>query len=135
MPYAEGSWGEKAKQRSKKRTIYFVDYRKNTQEKVKARRLVERAVIRGDLKRSECSRKSEICNSKIEGHHFDYSKPLEVLWVCSRHHREIHNEMDLAKNGTKNCVECGVEIFPPKKRFCGNNCVLRQWRAKQKLKI
>lgn len=35
----------------------------------------------------------EICNrnhTRIYGHHPDYSKPLEVIWVCGSCHRLIH---------------------------------------------
>ena len=48
--------------------------------------LVRRAVISGRLIPTPC----EICNNpKVEAHHHDYAKPLDVRWLCFRHHREI----------------------------------------------
>jgi hypothetical protein len=47
---------------------------------------VSNAVRDGRLDRpNRCSR----CNEKgrIEGHHEDYSKPLEVIWLCTLCHR------------------------------------------------
>lgn len=32
----------------------------------------------------------EICGEKAEAHHDDYNKPLEVRWLCFKHHREWH---------------------------------------------
>jgi len=34
----------------------------------------------------------EVCGcAKVEGHHVDYSKPLQVIWLCRKHHSEVHN--------------------------------------------
>ncbi len=36
----------------------------------------------------------ERCGSpKVHGHHEDYSKPLEVMWLCTKHHGERHREL------------------------------------------
>lgn len=45
------------------------------------------AVRRGKLQKGLC----EFCNSQeVEAHHDDYSKPLEVRWLCKAHHNHIH---------------------------------------------
>lgn len=34
----------------------------------------------------------QVCGTTkwIHGHHPDYSKPLEVIWLCAKHHKEEH---------------------------------------------
>jgi hypothetical protein len=52
-----------------------------------ARWLVSRAIKSGKLTRLPC----EICgNPEVHGHHEDYSKPLDVRWLCPKHHYEHH---------------------------------------------
>ena len=57
--------------------------------KQKARIKVRAAILSGILTRPE---RCPICDSdkKIEGHHKDYSKPLEVEWMCTMCHRQTH---------------------------------------------
>lgn len=44
----------------------------------------------GRMIKGEC----EVCgNPKVDGHHKDYSKPLEVTWLCRKHHKEEHNRI------------------------------------------
>jgi hypothetical protein len=56
-----------------------------------ARVALGNAVRDGRLKKApEC----EICSSaddRLHGHHEDYSKPLEVIWVCAACHSLIHS--------------------------------------------
>lgn len=57
-------------------------------EKFEARSIVKWAIEQG-LKVMPC----EICQSteNVEAHHDDYSKPLDIRWLCQRHHREVHH--------------------------------------------
>lgn len=58
-------------------------------EKRAAHIAVGNAVRDGVLVKGPCERAAEGgCSTRIEAHHDDYSKPLEVRWLCSRHHAE-----------------------------------------------
>jgi hypothetical protein len=55
--------------------------------KVRAHAAVAKALRDGILKRGKC----EDCGSfRVEAHHDDYDKPLDVRWLCRRHHVEFH---------------------------------------------
>src|SRR5581483_2908660 len=56
-------------------------------ERYAAYRAVRKAVKTGLLIRRPC----EVCGcEKVQAHHDDYSKPLEVRWLCHKHHHEHH---------------------------------------------
>lgn len=68
-------------------------YRANNPEKVKARNMVNLAIRLGKVQQGCC----EVCGSvKAEGHHEDYSKPLQVNWLCRRHHMDRHAALRLS---------------------------------------
>jgi hypothetical protein len=55
-----------------------------------ARSRVRKAIESGLLVRpDECELANDACSGRIEAHHPDYSKPLEVRWLCIKHHREV----------------------------------------------
>lgn len=56
-----------------------------------ARRAVRDALVRGDLTKQECEVGVD-CRGRMEAHHDDYTKPLEVRWLCKKHHGEVHTE-------------------------------------------
>jgi hypothetical protein len=52
-----------------------------------ARKLVKKALRDGVLQRKPC----EVCSrAGAQAHHEDYFKPLEVTWLCTRHHADRH---------------------------------------------
>lgn len=56
-------------------------------ERKRAASLVKKALMRGKLSRLPCL----VCGiQKVEGHHPDYSQPLDVVWLCNEHHRAAH---------------------------------------------
>lgn len=58
-------------------------------EKFKAREKLKYEVKMGRVKKGVC----EKCgNPKVQAHHHDYTKPLDVNWLCSKHHAEIHRK-------------------------------------------
>jgi len=61
--------------------------KKRHPERVNARQRVYFALKNNRITKGVC----EICgNEKVEAHHDDYSKPLEVRWLCRKHHIEFH---------------------------------------------
>lgn len=68
-------------------------WRRADPERERFRSAFARAVRRGDLVRPEsCSR----CHEKrdpIHGHHPDYTKPLEVIWLCETCHFDEHRQI------------------------------------------
>ena len=60
--------------------------------KKKARAALRNAVVSGTvIKPKSCSR-CGITDKPLHGHHFDYSKPLEVLWLCKKCHGLEHSK-------------------------------------------
>lgn len=56
--------------------------------KKKAKTAVRSALKSGKLLKMPC----QVCgNEKVHAHHEDYSKPLDVVWLCVRHHEDVHH--------------------------------------------
>ena len=57
-------------------------------EATQARRMILNLINLGLIKRESCQ--YPLCHrKKTDGHHPDYSKPLEVVWLCRSHHHLI----------------------------------------------
>jgi hypothetical protein len=55
---------------------------------------VGNAIRDGQLLQQPCERCG---NTDVHGHHEDYSRPLDVMWLCSKHHGERHRELNAMK--------------------------------------
>lgn len=77
----------KTEEQKKKVNEYKKRWIKKNPEKRRAHVMVGNALRSGKLIRQTC----EICgDKKTHAHHEDYTKPLDVIWLCSKHHREVH---------------------------------------------
>ena len=79
---------EKYPERIKASTARF---RENNPEKYLAHNAVNNAVRDGKLIKAPCM----ICGreNNVHGHHDNYSRPLEVVWLCPPHHFETHKTL------------------------------------------
>ena len=76
--------GREAQRKNKER------YTERYPEKIHARNILHGAILACKITRpAACSE----CNKPCEpnGHHSDYTKPLEVIWLCRECHTELHN--------------------------------------------
>jgi hypothetical protein len=79
---------QRAKDKEYSRVYRAVEYRESP-EKILARQKVYYAVKTGQLIRpNHCTRCGLVCTP--EGHHLDYSKPLEIVWLCDPCHKQEH---------------------------------------------
>lgn len=73
--------------------LYKVKYRSEHPEnrlKDSARSLLNYAIKIGNIVREPCI---ECGNVRSQGHHHNYLKPLEVIWLCQKHHRRLHMQL------------------------------------------
>jgi len=71
---------------------YYKEYYYNRPiSKKQAWSKLRQAIDRGEVTKKPCA----ICGSSknIEAHHFNYEKPLEVVWLCKKHHKETHRKL------------------------------------------
>ena|ERR1035437_549341 len=80
--------------RKEQKAKYLINYRLKNKQKNTARGKIHSALRNGSIKREDCV----VCkNPKTEAHHPDHSKPLEVMWLCRKHHIEIENKIPYEK--------------------------------------
>lgn len=87
--------------------------------KQQARMLLARAVAAGTVtKPAQCSECTETYN--LHGHHPDYAKPLDVVWLCPACHNRLHNALP------GKCRRCGAALAKSetgrRRVFCSDVC-------------
>ena len=92
-------WKEKSKDRAKYMEQWITnnpgymtakkrEWWKKNKDRLKVKDAVRYAIKTGKLVKTPC----HICGDvQVEGHHPDYSRPLDVVWLCRKHHNEVHH--------------------------------------------
>lgn len=75
------------------------NYRQNHPEKYKATAILNESLRKGEIIKSDfCMFCNKVCNT--EAHHQDYSKPLDVIWLCSECHHNLHKNIRTLKRNS-----------------------------------
>lgn len=67
-------------------------YREENPEKYRAHTAVSNAVRDGRLVKPSCCSGCG-AETRLHGHHDDYSRPLDVMWLCAACHKARHKEL------------------------------------------
>jgi ribosomal protein S27AE len=68
-----------------------IAWQQRNKHKRTAHGMVQKAVKTGRLTRQPCA----MCGAtSTQAHHDDYSKPLDVRWLCVKHHAEVHRQIN-----------------------------------------
>jgi len=73
----------------KKRNELKVNWLEKNHVKRAAHIIVGNAIRDKRLTKEPCEKCGE---TNVDGHHDDYEKPLEVRWLCKKHHAEHHKQ-------------------------------------------
>ena len=77
-------------ERKKAKSGYAKNHKRLYPQRRRARVLAGSALSCGRITKQPCS----VCGAqKSEMHHDDYLKPLQVTWLCLKHHRERDREL------------------------------------------
>jgi hypothetical protein len=68
----------------------YINHKKweeNNRGKIRAYNYLHRVIKSGKMVKEPC----RVCGSPfVQMHHEDYSKPLNVMFLCTKHHHELH---------------------------------------------
>lgn len=76
-------------ERKQRKKAYQQKRRMLHPDKYRATTAVHNAIRDKKIEKKPC----EVCGAEnVQAHHADYSKPLNVSWLCFKHHRQIHGQ-------------------------------------------
>lgn len=79
--YSKTEKGKEVKARTSKKWI------ENNPKKRRAHQAIKNEIRSNRLKKEPCS----ICGKpNVHAHHFDYDKPLDIIWLCPKCHSDWH---------------------------------------------
>lgn len=63
------------------------NYNRNHPERAMIHTAISNKLKRGEMVKQPCRECGEVV---VDAHHEDYSKPFDVIWLCRKHHNELH---------------------------------------------
>lgn len=103
---------ERDRSKKKSRRAKALDYqrkrRANRPDRDAAYRKVRYAIMSGNLERKPCEKCGDV---NTEAHHDDYSRPLDVRWLCYGCHLLVHGKqkINIVSENTLISCEDGLE--------------------------
>ena len=97
-------------------------WKRNYKKRLKLNRIGKMALREHPIA-MKCSIKR--CYIKGERHHDDYSKPKEIIWLCKKHHEELHHKT-FKMCGEKDCT---------RKHWCKGFCRKHYKRMRREMGI
>jgi hypothetical protein len=84
--FSKSDKGKESLKRRQKR------YREKYPEKAIARDMINNRIKSNRILKEPCV----ICGLNYsEAHHYDYGKPTDVIWLCNKHHLEMHHKVPI----------------------------------------
>ena len=69
---------------------------------------------------------------KTEAHHWDYSRPLDVVWLCKKHHEEYHKKVKVKKVKIRKCARCLKKLNKGRHKWC-EGCAWKRGLKKRRI--
>lgn len=99
LPHRKAAVKARASRYADRKANYLRRYREAHQDRDTARCAVNNAIRDGKLKAKPCERCTFALG--VQAHHEDYSKPLDVVWLCTKCHGARHREINAERRAAR----------------------------------